>query len=393
MNMQPRQVGIAVAGAGRWGRHLIRNFRQHPQAKLIAVMDQCRDRLQSLIHQEVIDPERVLLTQCWDEVLRQSSVEAVAIATPASTHFTLSQAALRHQKHVLVEKPLTLEVQHAVDLCKLAETVQRHLVVDHTYLFHPAVAKGHQILGQQALGPLRYGYGMRTHLGPIRHDVDVVWDLAIHDIAILSHWLHEFPCLVQAQKQSWLQSSSPPFPPVNAGLASLAPQLQPMNQRQCEPEDRADMAWIMLTYPSGMHVTLNVCWANADKQRRVSLVGDHGALVFDECRPEALLTLHRGHIDHGETGFNPQQDAIAVASTEPLRHVCDHFLNCVIEDRPSLQSSGWLGATLVQVLSAITDSLARGGSPCAVHTLPDLKEGGLSRTESDPPHLKKTSLR
>ena len=153
------------------------------------------------------------------------------------------------------------------------------------------------------------------------------------------------------------------------------------------------MAWIMLTYPSGVQVTLNVCWANADKQRRVSLVGDHGALVFDECRPEALLTLHRGHVyGHGETGFNPQQDAIAVASTEPLRHVCDHFLNCVIEDRSSWQSSGWLGATLVQVLSAIKDSLAQGGSPCALHTLSNWKEGLLSMAESDPPNLRNTSL-
>jgi predicted dehydrogenase len=343
----PYVSGIALFGVGRWGTHLLRNFLAHPQARVVAIVDASADRLSRLSQQYALNPE-VVLTTDWMTAMQLPSVEAVAIATPATTHYTLIQAALQQGHHVLAEKPLTLEVAESFQLCQLAQQQQRQLVIDHTYLFHPAVQQGKLLVDQGELGKLRYGYATRTHLGPVRQDVDALWDLAIHDIAIFNYWLGEMPIQVQAQGTAWLQRSadSPLF-----------------------PQGLSDLVWVTLIYPSGFQAFIHLCWANPDKQRRLCLTGSQGTLVFDEMMAAAPLTLLRGKLESVDGQLLPLDQhhrVLPMEPVEPLHQVCTHFLHCVQTNCPSAISSGWLGAELVQVLAALTQSLNQNGQPVRV---------------------------
>jgi predicted dehydrogenase len=322
-------VKVALLGVGRWGTHWLRHLQNHPQAELVAVVDASSDRLNGLARQYPF--EQTLLTTDWQAALDLPAVEAVVVATPAATHYDLIWAALERGCHVLAEKPLTLSPSEAFQLCHFAEQQQRQLVVDHTYLFHPAVQQGRTVV-RQSLGELRYGYAARTHLGPVRQDVDALWDLAIHDIAIFNYWLNATPVTVQAQGANWLQ----------AGLA--------------------DLVWVKLTYPSGFEAMVHLCWSNPDKQRRLSLVGSQAALLFDELA-EAPLKLLSGHFAANFAPVGLEQQPVVLAPVEPLQAVCGHFLDCVQQNRASDISSGWLGANLVKILAGLTDSLQHNGRP------------------------------
>ncbi|WP_293111582.1 Gfo/Idh/MocA family oxidoreductase [Moorena sp. SIO4G3] len=199
-----KQTGVAILGAGRWGKHLIRNFLTHPDACLVAVVDPYPETLAAIKDKYNLAPEVRLATD-WESIRDLPTIEAVVIATPAVTHYTLIKDALQQGKHVLAEKPLTLDVAECLELCHLAQENQRQLMVDHTYLFHPAVKRAQEVVNSGCLGDLRYGYAARTNLGPVRQDVDSLWDLAIHDIAIFNHCLGQLPVQVQATGRVWLQ--------------------------------------------------------------------------------------------------------------------------------------------------------------------------------------------
>ena len=340
--LQP--VNIAIFGAGRWGMHLLRNFAHHPQAHVVAVVDPCAERLNAVASEFQLD--QVTLTQDWAEAVNLPGLEAVAIATPAVTHYSLIRAALQQGLHVLAEKPLTLEVAEALELCHLAAQQQRQLVVDHTYLFHPAVRRGKAALYR--LGIPRYGYATRTHLGPVRSDVDALWDLAIHDIAIFNYWLDAVPVQVQAQGKTWLQAPTddPRF-----------------------PDGLSDLVWVKLLYPNGFQASIHLCWSNPDKQRRLCVAGSQGTLVFDELAADAPLTLFEGRFGQGQPSAIDRH-ILSLDQTEPLHQVCDHFLTCIRDNQLSDISSGWLGAELVQILSALTQSLNQNGQPVCLSPKP-----------------------
>jgi predicted dehydrogenase len=347
--MADQRIGIALFGVGRWGVHLLRNLLAHPQARVVAVVDPHVDRLNTLAQQFNLS-DRVALMVDSAAAMQLDDVEAVVVATPASTHYPLIQAALKQGHHVLAEKPLTLSTQESLELCRLAQQQQRQLVIDHTYLFHPAVRQGKQQIEQGHLGRLRYGYAARTHLAPIRQDVDALWDLAIHDLAIFNDWLGETPSQVQAQGTVWLQPQA----------------------IELFPQGLADLVWVKLLYPSGFQACLHLCWCNPDKQRRLCVVGDRATIVFDELAASPL-TLHQGALAFADQKFTPiaqAQTAPPVEPAEPLRQVCDHFLTCVQHNTQSPLSSGWVGAQLVQTLAALSTSLHRGGVPIEVDRLP-----------------------
>ncbi|MBD3880854.1 Gfo/Idh/MocA family oxidoreductase [Phormidium tenue FACHB-886] len=346
--MSPCQpVKIALLGVGRWGNHLLRNLLAHPQAEVVAIVDPDADRLERTAHQFELDHS--LLISDWATALEVPGLEAIVVATPAATHDRLIRAALQRKLHVLAEKPLTLDPLTALELCCLAEVQQRQLVIDHTYLFHPAVSRGRAVIQQEQLGELRYGYASRTHLGPVRSDVDALWDLAIHDIAIFNHWLNQVPIQVQAQGKVWLQANG-------SDSSTTGDRL---------PQSLSDLVWVKLLYPCGFQASLHLCWSNPDKQRRLCAVGDRGTLVFDELS-DAPLTLLQGRLELQQQHYTPIEQVrrvLDLAPIEPLQAVCTHFLNCVQTHSPSTISSGWLGAELVQILAALTRSLNQGGQP------------------------------
>jgi len=338
-------VKLALFGVGRWGTHWLRNLLEHPMADLIAVVDPCCDRLQSLSRQYQLD---IPMITDWQAALCQPGLDAVVLVTPAATHYAMIRTALKQGLHVLCEKPLTLKPGEALELCELAEQQQRQLVVDHTYLFHSAVQQGQSLIQQGELGELRYGYASRTHLGPVRQDVDALWDLAIHDIAIFNHWLEAVPVMVQAQGGSWLQPQGQSVTETGFGLA--------------------DLVWVKLTYASGFEAVIHLCWANPDKQRRLTVTGSKAALVFNEMAATPLM-LYRGYLEAEQGQFQPVQQqhlAIEFAPTEPLQAVCSDFLRCVQYNTPSQISDGRLGAQLVGILAALTQSLQQAGQPVPI---------------------------
>lgn len=372
------KIGIAVLGAGRWGVNLVRNFLEHPDSEVLAIVDPNPDSLAAFKKQFNLN-ENVILAGDWDQVQELPGLEAVAIATPASTHYTLTVAALKSGYHVLVEKPLALNNSEAIELCQLAEKQQRQLLVDHTYLFHPAVDRGQSIIQQHQLGKLRYGYAQRTHLEPVRHDVDALWDLAVHDIAIFNTWLEQTPIQVRAigtvfQKEEVRgKKSTPPCPPQwgkSEGIQNpLSPTIFPLN-----PLERlADLVWVTLTYPDGFQAFIHLCWLNPDKQRRLTVVGSLGTLIFDEMSPEAPLILQRGNSDiagdekslsspiTAQSTLIKSREVLSLEPLEPLRQVCDRFLNCIQTNTPCPTSSGSASIQLIRILSALSKSLQLDG--------------------------------
>jgi predicted dehydrogenase len=220
-------------------------------------------------------------------------------------------------------------------------------MVDHTYLFHPAVEKGQAVVQAGQLGDLRYGYATRSHLGPVRQDVDALWDLAIHDIAIFNTWLGKLPVEVQAKGTVWLQKDR-----------ELGGKTSP------ESLGLADLVWVTLTYPDHFQAHIHLCWLNPDKQRRLAIVGSRGSLIFDEMSSVAPLSLIHG--EFGQEGdlfipVNQRQEVLEIEKAEPLGKVCDRFVSCVLDNTPSITSSGWVGRELVEILTALSTSLKKDG--------------------------------
>lgn len=343
------RLKVGIFGAGRWGSHLIRNFGAAARAEVVAVADPYAPALERVGAMLEEDP---LLTTDWRELLATPGLEAVVVATPAVTHYEVIEAALKQGLHVLAEKPLTLTPAECETLCWLANASDRQLMVDHTYLFHPAVTEGYRLIQEGALGQLRYGYASRTHLGPVRQDVDALWDLAIHDIAIFNHWLGIGPTLVQAQGQICLQ---------------------PHLQTPLSPQGLADTVWAQLQYPfpslqagtAGLSVNLHFSWLNPDKQRKLVLVGDRGALIFDELA-ENPLVLMRGRLEPEGQRIVPVdqvREVIEVPPQEPLKQMCEHFIDCARLNQVSPISPGGVGRNLVTVLSGLSQSLNQEGQP------------------------------
>lgn len=335
-------IKLAVIGVGRWGVHLLRNFLAHPTVKIVAVVDPNPDCLTKVQRQYSLDKD-VLLTTEWQKLQQLSELNAVVIATPAITHYSLIIDALNWGCHVLAEKPLTLNPTECRELCELAEKQQLILMVDHTYLFHPAVEKGQALLQTGSVGELRYGYATRTHLGPVRQDVDALWDLAIHDIAIFNNWLGRSPIVAQATGKVWLQTAS----------------AHPLS----------DLVWVTLTYPCGFQAFIHLCWLNPDKQRRLGVVGSRGSLIFDEMLADTPLILMQGEFERQENSFipvNQQRKVIDIEKGEPLQRVCHSFIECIRQNNPSTLSSGWVGTELVEILTALSQSLEAGGIPISL---------------------------
>jgi predicted dehydrogenase len=333
------QTRIAVFGAGRWGIHFVRHLSNHPSARLVGVVDPSSEKLKFCRDKFGSDESETIFTTDRESLYERTELDAVVIATPAITHYSLITEALDRGYHVLAEKPLTLDPVQCEELTRLAGEKGRILFVDHTYLFHGAVREGRKVLQSGAIGRPRYGYAARTHLGPVRQDVSALWDLAIHDIAIFNSWLDSSPVEVQARGTVWLQPGIP------------------------------DLVWVNLMYPDGFQASIHLCWLNPDKQRRLAIAGTTGTLIFDELNSDAPLTLQKGTFDRQGDYFIPvdrSTEIIPVTKGEPLREVIDRFLEAIATNTDSPISSGKVGTELVKILHALDRSLSLQGETITV---------------------------
>jgi predicted dehydrogenase len=326
-------IRIGVLGHGYWGPNYSRNIAASPWCELAAICDISPARLTEA---RLMHPGVPLLD--WDAMLADSRIDAVVIATPVRSHFRLALAALQAGKHVLIEKPMTRSSAEAMIL--IEESERRHLVlmVDHIFVFSPAVQAIGKLIQEETLGRLWYWESERLNLGLARDDVNVVWDLASHDLSILDHVMADSPTTIIATG----------LKPHGAGLEHLS--------------------HITLGYEGGFMAHIYVSWLSPLKVRRTVIGGSRRMLVYDDLEPVAKVTLHDyGMVANSGTTqcHRGQTSVVKTAGCEPLLLAIEHFAACVANAWRPL-AGGEAGLRVVRLLEAIDAALERGGQGVAL---------------------------
>ena len=312
-------VGVAVIGAGYWGLNMLRALSSNDDTRLLHVCDRNATALDGIAHLY----SDAQTTRRFGDVLADSDVEAVYIATPPATHAELASDALRAGKHVLVEKPLAMTLADATALRELAERRGRTLMVGHTFLYSPPVLKLKELIADGVLGTLSYVESQRVSSGRYQ-DAGVLWDLAPHDISIILFWLGEVPCGVTATGRSSVRNG------------------------------REDDVFITLDFPSGALAEIHVSWLSPVKLRRMLVSGSRHVAVYDDALgPNALKIF-------GNDGDRERAPVIPLlADTEPLRAEWAHFLDCV-RSGALPRSDAESGSQVVRIMEGAERALRSG---------------------------------
>jgi len=328
--------GVAIIGCGRWGANYVRVFQEIVGAQVVAVVDRDLPTLGRISQRY----PAITTTTEFDQVLNDPRVDAIVIATNAASHFRLASAALERGKHLLVEKPLTLDADEADRLTALAAQQNLRLMVGHTYLFNDAIRKMRDVIEEPSTGSLYYLESRRHHLGYIRDDVGAMWDLAAHDVAIFSYLLGEVPEAVSVVGRNYLR------------------------------DHLEDVAFMHFFYPSGVLGSVQVGWLNARKIRQMVVVSEKRTIEFDDTDSldtvrifEKGISTNKRADSFGEFRYLLTTGDIVtpkIEMREPLKNQCQHFLEC-IESGETPLSDGANGAAVVRVLQACSESLAARG--------------------------------
>ncbi len=337
------EVRFGVIGAGYWGPHLIRNLSEIPDSRLTAIVDLSRDRLRAL------QPRYPYARMSEDpRDAFQDDVDAVVIATPVNSHFRLARMALQAGKHVLVEKPLTRSSEDAAELIRLAEENGVRLMVGHTFEYNPAVLALRETVRRGDIGRVLYIDAARLNLGQYRTDVNVLWDLAPHDISIMNFILDSEPTHVSARGNACIQDGT------------------------------HDVAYVELKYPEGVLGHIHVSWLEPCKVRRLTVVGDEKMVVYNDVAAEEKLRIYdkgvvkttsSGDFADFQLGYHYGGVTIpAVPSGEPLKLELLHFIEC-IHSGETPRSDGLSGLRVIKVLESADKSLHNGGMRDRIHNL------------------------
>lgn len=334
----PAPTRIGLIGYGYWGPNLARNFHQLPDGQLVAVADADAKRLD--------EPARLYHARTYTdyhELLADPTLDAIAVATPARTHFEIARAALERGKHVLVEKPLAMSSDEARQLIALAEHKQRVLMAGHTFEYNPAVWKIRELVEARAIGDVYYIYANRVNLGRVQRDINALWSIAPHDISILLYMLDAMPLEVSARGATYLS------------------------------ENVEDVVFVTLTFPNKVLAHIHASWLDPAKVRQMTIVGSEKMIVYDDVDAEARLRIYdkgvykRGS-DYGEFQLKVHSGDIFIPKidmSEPLRNECAHFIECVRGGKRP-RTDGENGRRVVRVLEAAQESLAQHGAAVAV---------------------------
>ena len=327
-------IHIGMIGYGYWGTNILRNLRSLPDAHVDALCDINPQSLQRAGHAY----PGLRLTRDSAEILSTSEIDAVAIITPVWTHFELAKAALQNGKHVFVEKPLTANSHQAEQLIELADRRGLTLMVDHTFLFTGAVRKIRQLIYSGTLGAIYYYDSMRVNLGMFQHDVNVVWDLAPHDLSIMDYLVRYKPEAVSATGQSHVN-------------------------------ELEDVAFITIYFPGKMIAHINVNWLSPVKVRSTLIGGERKMLVWNDLDADEKIKVY----DKGVSVRKREQVYELLLSyrsgdiwiphvpgVEALQSELDYFLDCVAESKKPI-NDGQSGLRVVKLLEAASRSLAKGG--------------------------------
>ncbi len=335
------QMRIGVIGNGYWGPNIIRNFAEHQQVDLVAVadrdpsrLDQVRQRHRHVEH--LVGDHRELF---------DLDLDAVAVCTPPETHFDIAAGCLEAGLHVMVEKPMTVSTEDAKKLCVIAADTDRVLMVGHTFEYNPAVRALKAMVGRGDAGEVRYIDAVRVGLGLFHPRLNVVWDLAPHDVSILIDVLGESPTTVSA-----------------VGSACLNPKVH-------------DVAYVTLGFPSGVSAHIRLSWLDPMKTRRLTVVGSSKMIVYDDVALNEKVKVYDHRVDamprtdsFGEFQFDYHHGDIVspqINFQEPLKLEVGEFVECVMKGRKP-KTDGASGVRVVKVIEAAQESLRSGGATITI---------------------------
>lgn len=328
-------LGIGLIGYGHWGPNHVRTFNQFVDARVRCVADTNSERLKA-IRQQWPDME---LTCDYRELLRRPDIDAVVIATPVATHFRLVKAALLAGKDVLVEKPITHTAAEADQLIELADKRGRVLMCGHVFLYNAGIRQLRQYIEDGTLGRVYYMSATRTNLGPLRHDVNALYDLGSHDVSIFHYLLASRPLDAAAWGESFLQ------------------------------QDIEDVCFACLRYPNKTMCHMHVSWLNPRKERTLVVAGDKKMAVWDDIDSlEPIRLYDKGVMQEpyynsfGQFQFQIRDADVLIPKLkleEPLKAQDRHFLEC-IKDRQRSITDGRFARDVVETLEALQQSLRTG---------------------------------
>ncbi len=329
-------IGVGVIGYGYWGPNLVRNFSQLDDVQLVGVADKRAEILERVGGKY----PHLKLTSDYEELLNNPKIDALAIATPVSTHYPIAKDVLSKGKHVLVEKPLTVSSQEAWELVRLSEKNKRVLMVDHTFIYTSAVQKIKDLLLSGELGDIYYLDSVRVNLGLFQHDINVLWDLAPHDISIMDYLFDKLPEEVNA-----------------VGISHIGNALE-------------NTAHLHFYYPSGETAHVHVSWLAPVKIRLMLIGGSKKMVVYNDLEPSEKIkvydkgitlikdekNLHKALVDYriGDM-YSPHLEP-----TEALHRVCSHFVSCILRGETPI-TDGEAGARVVKILEACKRSISNQG--------------------------------
>ena len=329
-------IRVGVIGYGYWGPNLVRNFMEAAGSTVVAVCDLRPERLAMVLSRY---PSIRTLTN-WQDLLNDTEIDAVAIATPVSSHFELAMAALGANKHVLVEKPLASTSEQALQLIEEASCRRRVLMVDHTFVYTGAVRKIRELIANNALGEIYYYDAVRVNLGLFQHDVNVIWDLAIHDLSIMDYVLPSRALAVSA-----------------TGISNI-------------PGQPENVAYITLFFANPQIAHVHVNWLTPVKVRHTLIGGSEKMILYDDLEPSEKVKIYDRGVTVSQSPeavyemlvsyrsgdmWAPRLEATEALLTETL-----HFIECV-NNGTQPETDGHAGLRLIQIVEAAERSLrARG---------------------------------
>jgi predicted dehydrogenase len=327
-------IRFGVIGYGYWGPNIVRNLHNQEAATVVAVCDKSEASLKKAKQSY----PAVRVTSDAQEILTATDIDAVAVITPVWTHFELAKAALMNGKHVFVEKPFTSTSAQAQELIELAQKKNLQIMVDHTFLFTGAVRKIHQLIDDRTLGKLYYYDSTRVNLGLFQHDVDVLWDLAPHDLAIVDYLI-----------------GCPPQGIVATGEAHF--------------NGLTDVAYLTAYYPDNVIAHINVNWLSPVKVRTTLIGGENKMLVWNDLEADEKIKVYdRGVQMKTKEGVYDQlvsyrtgdMWAPKIENVEALKAEMAYFVNCIKNGQTPF-NDGLAGLRVVKMLEAAQESLKRKG--------------------------------
>ena len=333
---------VGVIGCGYWGPNLIRNFVQLNETEVIRVADLEGDRLRRM---KELYPFADA-TKDYKDIVDDPDIDIVAVATPVHSHYKFASEALSAKKHVFVEKPLTASVDEAKNLIELAEKHQRKLMVGHTFLYTSAVQKMKEIIDSGELGEIYYISSQRLNLGLFQQDINVIWDLAPHDISVILHLLGEEPHSVSA-----------------VGESHINPSIE-------------DVAVLSMRFSNKLIAFVKSSWLDPDKIRKMTVVGSEKMLVYDDVQPTEKIRIYDKGIEKpdyydnfAEFPYTYKYGDIVIPKldgSEPIRVELSHFIDC-IQNGANPLSDGLSGLQVVKILEAAQKSLDHGNNKIPIH--------------------------